>query len=503
MSAWFPHHPVGSPPREGAEKRSGGGGVKGNDPQRSAGTSHPCLSTWVHRQFPTFPLFSLRRRGAGAGGFPSPHWPATHTPRQQTSSPARGSTGPAPAAPYGYPRLPFRPSPARPRPCPLPPHHECTSRLSNWLPRPRPELLLLTLPRLLPPPPAPWPRGGGAGGRLPAPSASRSGLPTRGWEGSWPALRPEEPPSPHPYSLTSPPHIPHSPNHWPCNWMPKSPEWRGEPSLEPPKPPSARAPASVSPAPPHPPLSALGRGDLKLAPTSGTPLPTSENKTQGPTSASFALAPSTLPSLRGGVSAGEEAGSGLRGRLWGGRELAPAPCPLRGGTGGMGELSPFPPRTKGPSQPGRRSLRVVERGAGVGRGGEGTLGSPLACSRAPPSKAPAPVSAAMLPLIACTAPRPASMHEHATTRAKVGRFFLSGASSVDSGAGRRVAARTEPARAASTVQIQHLKPTRTRAAPPRGWDTDTHPRAHGRGWGRPAVTRRCARDPVPFSVPVC
>lgn len=45
---------------------------------------------------------------------------------------------------------------------------------------------------------------------------------------------------------------------------------------------------------------------------------------------------------------------------------------------------------------------------------------------------------------------------------------------------------------ASTVQIQHLKPTRTRAAPPRGWDTDTHPRAHGRARAGVGAPRRHA-----------
>lgn len=33
--------------------------------------------------------------------------------------------------------------------------------------------------------------------------------------------------------------------------------------------------------------------------------------------------------------------------------------------------------------------------------------------------------------------------------------------------------------------------------------THAHTAVHGRGWGRPAVRRRCARDLVPFKVPVC
>lgn len=130
---------------------------------------------------------------------------------------------------------------------------------------------------------------------------------------------------------------------------------------EPPKPSLARAPGSVSPAPPRS-ITERPAGDLKLAPTSGTcPAPPPKIKLRDQHLLPLHLLRRPLPSL-GAVSAGEEAGSGLCGRLLGRRELALAPCPLRGGTGGMEEPSPAPPGT--PPTIGRRSQVAGEGSEG-------------------------------------------------------------------------------------------------------------------------------------------
>lgn len=102
-----------------------------------------------------------------------------------------------------------------------------------------------------------------------------------------------------------------APHPWPCSRMPKSPELRGSQTLslglsEPPNP---FAPAPIRVLCPIPSATKGPGGLLKHAPTSNSsPTPTPENKTQGPTSASFALAPSTPPP-GGGASVGEGAGS--------------------------------------------------------------------------------------------------------------------------------------------------------------------------------------------------
>lgn len=155
---------------------------------------------------------------------------------QQTSSPARESTGPALGPPRRFPRVTGPQASPSSRPRPPPSHHECTLRSvfltrccappgdlghSRALPAANtPPGLAPPAPRrrsvspwLLSPPPAPWPRGeGGAGVRL-APQGFQVGDADEGLGvgGSWPVLRLQNPRRPTPDSLTSPPPAPLSP----------------------------------------------------------------------------------------------------------------------------------------------------------------------------------------------------------------------------------------------------------------------------------------------------
>jgi hypothetical protein len=147
--------------------------------------------------------------------------------------------------------------------------------------------------------PGRWVPGPGAGRELVG--TRPSGLPDEGQGGE--GLAPKACLS-HPWSgyLTAHRAAPHN---WPCNWMPKSPEWRGSKALNPGLPePSNPAPLAHAPvrAPCLTPSTTKGPGGPQTCPhfqLFSHPTPTPENKTQGPTSASFALAPSISPQWRG------------------------------------------------------------------------------------------------------------------------------------------------------------------------------------------------------------